>query len=360
MPDLQPWSDLEEWTASVVRAKLGGEVDPRLQRLKAKESLVPGEPDTMVPVAVLTGEEVNLGGALVPTEVARTLESLPQTDTRLVDLCTRWTMTSDRYRVPAMHDDDHSSNAAPFGATVQWQADGAPLVGADPKFQGVTLEAKNLNGYLEVDAPLAEDAAIPLAEAIQRVYTNVMDWAVERAIIRGSGAGEPMGIIGAPATIAFDRAGSGNTIVDDDMGHLEERLWAGVSSRAVFIANPNIKEILMTNAPIRHLSFGPDGLGAAGEMTLYGRRLIFSDHCSTLGDEGDLILADLASYYIGVREQITVNLSNLAPGAFERNRTLVRVTCRMDATPGVVSAITPAQGPAVAIPQSPFVTFTTN
>ena len=322
------WSDIEEWATASIRAARGGGVDSRLERLTSDGGVT----------AVLTGEEVSQGGALVPDELMGELQVLPSLyEAALSERCTPWQMRSNTRKVPAMYSADHDAGA-PFGANVRWESDGADMSAnpATPKFADIGLEAKNLNSYIEVNTTFVEDSAVELIDVMTALYSTVVTWKMNQMIIRGRGAGQPLGIIGAPASVVVDRS-TNNQIGDADLDEMLSALLPGCAERAVFLAHPTAVGDIIDRAPLRSLS------AAVPYLNIYGHRVIRSEHCSVIGTRGDLILADLAAYYVGIRQQVMVAMSGLGSG-FVKNQTGVRVTARLDGQPGIVTSVDPAQG----------------
>jgi len=54
----------------------------------------------------------------------------------------------------------------------------------------------------------------------------------------------------------------------------------------------------------------------SGKFTLLGKEVLFTEKCPALGAKGDLILADLSQYAIGMRKEIALDRSNV-PGWME-------------------------------------------
>ena len=140
--------------------------------------------------------------------------------------------------------------------------------------------------------------------------------------------------------------GTADQIDRADIDNMLRRLLPGCFSSAVWIAHPHTLPQL--GAISESAVQGPD----RDSYALDGRRLIFSDHCSALGDSGDLILADPRAYYIGNRAAFTVSLS--PHPEFRTSRTVLKAKARIAGSPGIVSTVTPAQGTATL---SAFVTL---
>jgi len=109
------------------------------------------------------------------------------------------------------------------------------------------------------------------------------------------------------------------------------------------------------------LSVGTGGSGmfvanAAGgpPNSLFGRPIIFTEKCSTLGTAGDVILADLDFYLIGDRQTLTMASSSHV--RFQNGEIAWRLTERLDGRPWIDTALTPRNGSNTL---SPFVALAT-
>jgi len=80
----------------------------------------------------------------------------------------------------------------------------------------------------------------------------------------------------------------------------------------------------------------------AGKFTLLGKEVLFTEKCPALGAKGDLILADLSQYAIGMRKEIALDRSNV-PGWME-DMTDYRVIVRVDGQGTWDKPITPKNG----------------
>jgi len=68
--------------------------------------------------------------------------------------------------------------------------------------------------------------------------------------------------------------------------------------------------------------------GREREIHASGKEVLFTEKCPALGAKGDLILADLSQYAIGMRKEIALDRSNV-PGWME-DMTDYRVIVRVD------------------------------
>lgn len=142
------------------------------------------------------------------------------------------------------------------------------------------------------------------------------------------------------------------------------RLSPGSFKRAVWLAHPSVLASLFVIATVIKNVAGSENVGgfgpnwftvnADGSMSLLGRPLIVSDRCAPLGTVGDIILADLSQYLVGIRGDARLAVNNSI--GFTSDEIYFRLTLRVDGQPLLASAITPRKGSATL---SPFVTLAT-
>ena len=85
---------------------------------------------------------------------------------------------------------------------------------------------------------------------------------------------------------------------------------------------------------------------------LFGRPVILSDACQTLGDAGDIYFADLQNSYAVIQKRDGQRIDVSAHLWFDYDMTAFRMTFRIDGQSMVRQAITP---PNSSVTRSPFV-----
>ena len=89
-------------------------------------------------------------------------------------------------------------------------------------------------------------------------------------------------------------------------------------------------------------------------VSIYGRPVIESEKCQTLGTAGDIYLVDFGYYLIGDRQSMVMSSSPHV--RFTNDETVHRFIQRLDGQPWVNSALTPRYGTNT---KSPFVALAT-
>lgn len=252
---------------------------------------------------------------------------------------------------------DSTSNASSVygGITAYWTEEGATLIDSSPKFGRVKLLAKKLTAYSEVPNELFTDSIISLMMFIDEVFPEALAWFEDIAFMTGGGVGEPLGWLNADAAVSVTKESgqAADTILLENLVKMFARMLPSSIARAVWIANIDTFPELATMA----LSVGTGGSAVwlsnaadAPPMTIFGRPVIFTEKCPTLGDAGDINFVDLGYYLIGDRQSMTAMSSEHYK--FKNDQTAIRFIERVDGLPWLQSAITPQTG---ANTLSPFV-----
>jgi len=194
-----------------------------------------------------------------------------------------------------------------------------------------------------------------------QAFSEEMAFMIDDSLINGTGAGMPLGILNASATVsqAKETGQAAATIVSENITKMWSRLWSRSESRAVWFCNKDIMpQIAKLNFAIGTggalVYLPPGGLTGAPTATLLGRPMIPVEYCATLGTVGDLILADMSQYLMIKKGGMAADQSIHV--RFITNENTFRFIYRTDAQCIWSSALTPFKG---SVTQSPFVTLAT-
>ena len=304
--------------------------------------------------STLTGEEIELGGALVPEEFRAQLMGLMLQPSSIRSLATVVPMGSSTLTLPYIRDESHADGSVFGGVKMHWIEAGTEIPEEDPRFGQARLTAKGLLGRTNLNNTMIQDSAVTLPALIAKMFRAATMWEEERTFLRGTGAGEPLGILNAPATIAAARSSDGSTdngVKAEDVATLEERLLPECDPYAVYHIHPGIRGDLigMSDSGIRYWQ---QDMSKRAPMTLQGRPVFVNEHCSAPGTPGDIILADWRFYLIADRQAMSFAASEHQ--RFSSYQTILRCVSRLDGQPWLSTPLTPAQGTDTL---SPFVTL---
>lgn len=201
-------------------------------------------------------------------------------------------------------DEDDVSSTVFGGVRVYWAAEAGTVAASRPKLEEKELKLEKLMGFAYATYELDSDSSF-----VNTLYTRAFELAIQRAlegaIISGDGVGKPLGILnsGSLVSVAKEQGQAADTVVWENLSKQYHRAL-GDKSRYVWLAHPDAHE------QFDFLSF-PVGTGGVpvylpatqqGTIdSLRGRPIVESDHCSALGDVGDVIFADLSQYMLAYK-----------------------------------------------------------
>lgn len=298
------------------------------------------------------GGQGSSGGFAVPSGFSRMfLDSSLETEV-VRPRAKVYPMVTDDLRIPGFDSSDSSSTT--FGGfDVGWQAEGATATRSTGKIRAVLLQAKKLSLYVAASSELVADGA-GFGEQLGEKMQEALGFGLDSAFISGTGSGQPLGILNAGSTITVSKETSqtADTIEYANLIKMYARLLPRSVRRAVWIVHPSTLPQLL-NLSVRFQNVGEtDYIGGSfipalredgtGRMYILGREVVISEKASPLGDAGDIILADLSLYGIGMRSDIVLERSN-APGWLS-DVIDFRVKLRVDGQPLMEKAYTPSNG----------------
>jgi HK97 family phage major capsid protein len=296
------------------------------------------------------------GGFLIPETLRSELLSV-SLETAVVRPRAR-VIPMETLRVPFPAIDSTSNVSSVYGGVVgYWTEEGAALTASQAAFSRIVLDAKKLTAYTEVPNELISDSAISFQTFIDGIFPEALGFYEDYAFLRGSGVGEPLGVLDdnntATIVVTAESGQPADTIVWENIVKMYSRMLPGSHNRAVWVVSPGTFPELATMA----LSVGTGGSaiwltnGAEGApMTILGRPVIVSEKAAALGDQGDISFIDFGFYLIGDRQVMSAMSS--PHFKFQNDQTAYRIIERVDGRPWLQSAITPKNNSSTL---SPFV-----
>jgi HK97 family phage major capsid protein len=186
-----------------------------------------------------------------------------------------------------------------------------------------------------------------------------MAWTIDGVILDGNGSGKPLGILNAPCLVSVSKESGqdADTIVAPNIFKAESRIAPTSDGKAIYVANKDaFPQLCQLNVPVGTggVPLWIPGNTIAGKpyKTLMGRELVFSEHCETVGDLGDIYLADFSQYLIGQKVGGGLRFDTSIHLKFDYDQNAYRIVFRIDGQPAWVSARTSKNGSDTV---SPFV-----
>lgn len=324
-------------------------IDPRLQYIKSEDKGTVGAVERK-DLSESTGAA---GGFLVPVQFQEQLLSVMGEQTFVRPRATRIPMMRRSVRIPAL-DQTGTTSGQPhwFGGMIAyWQDAATEKSSTEPSFRQIELTAHKLVAYTRADDELLADSVISLEGFLSGPmgFAGALAWMEEYAFLNGSGAGEPLGVINAGATITEGR-NTANTVVFDDFADMCEDFLP--SARGVWVISQSLmSDIIQLNGPTGNPSYiwqanARDGIPGQ----ILGMPVIWTEKVPVRGSAGDVGLYDWRYYLLGDRQATTVESTKFDRWRFDQ--TSWRAVHRVDGQPWLSSPITLQDGTTQV---SPFV-----
>lgn len=339
---------LGEQLQAVFRARVQGVIDPRLSAYQAaaQGAGVSSPEDGGYLVGESVSDEImlraNTGELLSRVRRTSLGAGLQSTKINLVDETSR--ATGSRFG----------------GVQAYWMAEGDTKTASRPKFYQQRWEPHKLAALGYATDELLADASM-LGSVMFEAFTEEVRFLTENAIVRGTGAGQPLGILNSGALISASAevGQSATTIVYENIVAMYARAYGPSRRSSVWLYNQDVEpQLFLMNMAIGTggipVYMPPQGAAAAPFGTLYGLPLIPTEYNSTLGTVGDIMLVSPRDYLLvdkGAPERATS-----MHVAFVTDETAFRLVWRVDGHPLWRTTLTPFQGTNT---QSPFVALAT-
>ena len=292
------------------------------------------------------------GGFLVPAQYDPNMLSIVYEKNPIRDMATIIPMRRRQLEIPTVDQTGTTAGATRQhgGIVASWVEEAMSKPETAPSFRKVVLVAHKLVCYTEASDELLADEAVGLVAFLQGAmgFGGAIRWEEEWTFLRGTGAGQPLGVILANATFVQPRAVAGTIGVADIMNMLmhhngDNPVW--------HITKGAMATLLQLNGPAAFPSYifipnAREGMPA----TLMGFPIYWTEKLPALGVRGDILLADWKYYLIGDRQATTIDATNIY--RFRYDITSYRAVHRVDGKPWLSQPITLADG---ALQVSPFV-----
>lgn len=332
------WRHIGEFAAAVrVASRHPGNADPRLMQ---------NAPTTVSQEGV--GAD---GGFAVPPDFRESIMEKVMGEESLLGRTDQMTTSSNNLTFPK---DETTPWQSSGGVQAYWDGENHQLSQSKVALKEETIKLNKLTALIPVTEELLEDAP-SLDSYLRRKVPQKFDWKIQDAIINGTGVGMPQGVLNSDClvSVAKDTSTSpiqpADTIRYKNIVDMYSRLYAPSRANSIWLINQDVEPSLQV------MDFDPTATsktpvylpanGAAGQpyASLMGRPVVPIEACQTLGDKGDIILADLSQYMSvvktgGIRQDVSIHLW------FDYDTAAYRFIMRLGGQPWWASAITPANG----------------
>ncbi len=309
--------------------------------------------------AIGAGESIGAdGGFLVQQKFASEIFTIMHAGSEILGRVRSTPVEGNSLVINGINETSRATGSRWGGVQGYWVGEGTAPTASQMKFSRIELTLKKLAAVGYATDELMNDASA-LTGIFTQAFAEELRWLAENAVINGSGAGEPMGILngGSVVSVAKETGQGATTIYTENLSKMFARLHIASRPGAVWLINPDIEpelDNLFLAAGTGALEPRVITYSEEGALRIKGKPVIPVEYCPTLGTVGDIILADLTQYMMidknGVQQDSSMHVR------FLQDETAFRAIYRVDGRPLWKSALTPANG---SNSTSPFVTLDT-
>lgn len=316
-----------EFCADVVRASSGKDTSERLIR-----------------AATTYGNEANGpdGGYAVPPQFAGEIASVAYAEDSLLSLCDNTPVAGNTMTFPK----DETTPWGSTGITAAWEGEASQTTPKKPALGEAQLKLRKLKVLVAASDELLADASA-MSTYITRKCGEAVEWKVNDAVINGTGAGMPLGVMVAASTVsqAKETGQTAATINAANVSKMYGRVIKGPGANLAWIVHPDaINQIMQLTIGDQSIWTPPQsGFKDAPNGFLLGRPILESDACQTLGTVGDIILGNFNGYR-AITKAGGAEFAQSMHLWFDQDLMAFRLTFRMDGQPALAAAVSPKNG----------------
>ena len=244
-----------------------------------------------------------------------------------------------------------ADETTPWGSTgvqANWRAEASSMTASNLDTDGRDVKLHELYAFVSATDELLEDAP-RLNRRLVQGAGRAIGWEASEAIMLGTGSGQPLGwhntTTGPLVSVAKESGQVAATVVVANILKMYSRLLVGPGARVRWYANrdivPQLSSLSLGNEP--SWTNQNAGLREAPSGMLMGYPIDFSEHCATLGTQGDIQLVNLSGYYAAVKTG-GVKFASSIHLFFDYGATAFRWTFRIGGQPYLAAAVSPAKG----------------
>ena len=289
------------------------------------------------------------GGFLVPPTFSNTIFERVYAEQNLLGKTDQYTAGTNTMVFPRNAESSRATGSRWGGVRAYWVQEGSAGTLSAPTFGQLRLQLNKLMCLARVTEELLKDSSNSMEAYLSRVFALEIGFTANNALYRGTGAGQPLGVLNAPCavTVSAEAGQAAATIVPENIAKMWARRFAlGPTGSYVWLINQDVlpQLYLMTlgiGAAGVTTFMPPGGLSGSPYSTLMGAPIMEIEFASTLGTVGDIALVDLSqvvSISQGMQSMTSLHVY------FTTEEQAFRTSFRLDAAPWQASALTPFQG----------------
>lgn len=244
------------------------------------------------------------GGFAVPPDFRQNIMKQIMSEESILSMCDQQTTNSNSISLPL---DSTTPWQTSGGVIPQWVGEGGVINQSKPKLGSLETKLHKLAALVPITEELMQDVSSLTSWLSSKVPEKFTSF-INDVIINGDGIAKPMGMLnsGCKVTVAAVSGQGAGTVVSRNITDMWTRAYGPLRRSAIWFINQDVEPALQNLViPGTNPSFPaylpPGGLSGAPYSTLFGRPVMPIEACSSLGTEGDIILAIPSQYLVAVK-----------------------------------------------------------
>lgn len=291
------------------------------------------------------------GGFLVPPQFSNQIwDGLNKEPDNLINGTTQFTLDQgDSITIPANAETSRATGSRFGGVQGFWISEAKKIATSKPTFRQVKLEPQELAVLVFATNKLLKNSPTAVDQYLTRAAIQEINFLSSDAIINGTGAGQPLGVLNGDGiiSIAKESGQAKETIVAENIDKMWARLHPRARARAEWLVNvdvePQLEKLTQDIGTGGVALFRPGGsIANVPFNTLKGRPIRPVEYCATLGTVGDIILIDLGFYTTAMMGGIDSAMSTHL--RFDFAEAAFRFMFSIDGQPWIQTPLTPFKG----------------
>lgn len=220
------------------------------------------------------------------------------------------------------------------GVLSYWTEEGGTKTETEPEFKQLEMRAHKLAGYTQASDELLADSGIGIANLLSDLFRRTIIMRREFSFLQGTGVGMPLGILNGGALLTQSRDTSSQINYADIANMVSQMLPSSFANAVWYCSLTALPQLLQMQDGAGNEMYIPNATGGVSQSMpgqIFGRPVVITEKLPTLGNEGDLLLADPSYYLIGERQDTTIQASEHY--AFTNDLTTWRFVHRVDGQP---------------------------
>jgi len=343
-PSIPEYKSLGEQLLDIYRAGPGGRrPSKQLKAAHQRAYKAVNRGKAVSGASEVVGED---GGFLVQEDFAGSLIKPDMMSAPIMSRCRRIPLSAgaNSTRLYGVNETDRGTGNRWGGIRGYWLAEADQITSSHPTFRQIRLEPHKVAALAYATDEVLSDAA-QLEAVIGQAAREELVWLTEEAIVNGTGAGQPLGVMNAGCTVAqaAEVGQAADTVVAEHVINMWARRYVR-GSYVWFISQDVFPQLIQMDLAIGTggglVFMPPGGLSGTQYGTLFGAPVIETEYNDNLGDTGDIILADMSQYLLC--DKGSVQSAQSIHIRFDYDEMCFRFIYRVDGQPAWSSAITPA------------------